>query len=110
MPSSKNEPGFNHNSMKARFGLAHRPSDNPEMRKLEPTKISAQRNAAAAFGVGQGGAGQEKQNVKKDERSARPANIESRLGISLGGKPVSKSSSSNITRAFGGTNTHEGGI
>ncbi|SDW17848.1 hypothetical protein SAMN05444358_101136 [Ruegeria halocynthiae] len=103
MPSLKNEPGFNHNSMKARLGLANRTSDTPERPKPETTEITAQRNAAAAFGVGHGGAGRDKQNVKKDERSARRDDIESRLGISLGDKPAPQNSSSNIARAFGGT-------
>ena len=108
MSSKKTDaPGFN--SLKHNWGLATRASDNPEKPKPETTEITAQRNAAAAFGVSHDRAGPKEQDVKKDERSARRVNIESRLGISLGDKPVSKRSSSNISRAFGGTNSREGG-
>ncbi|WP_170363171.1 hypothetical protein [Ruegeria arenilitoris] len=108
MSSKKDAPGFS--SLKHNWGLASRASDKPENPKPETTKITAQRNAAAAFGVSPDRAGREKKSTQRDQRSERRKSIESRLGISLGDKPASKSSSGNITRAFGGTNTNEGGM
>ncbi|WP_299666143.1 hypothetical protein [uncultured Ruegeria sp.] len=105
MSSKHDAPGFNR--LKHNWGLASRPSDIPEKPTPEKIELTPERKSAMKFGIDPGfhDAGRDKKNVQKDQRTERRTDIENRLGISLGDKPAQHSSSSNITRAFGGTNT-----
>lgn len=106
MTSSKNAPRCN--TLKARWGLATRQSDEPDTVTPETTKATPQRKAALLFGVDPDRhcAGQDKHNAKKDERTIRREKIERNLGISLGDTPASKQNSDTISRAFGVTKRH----